>query len=153
VQSFPKTIGGFMTAREWFEKNKKRLSSIGRKEALCECAGATLRSRQTICEAYNKVFGKNVCESIPSIDAGVNIKDFRAKFDVLYKIRKQVKDMPRDRLYAESEFRQIVNADSARFRNKADLPEFDKNKGRAGGTTYWGSESIINQFKSEGVLQ
>jgi hypothetical protein len=47
-----------MTAREWFEKNRERLSTIDRIAALCECAGATLKARSTICEAYDRVFGK-----------------------------------------------------------------------------------------------
>jgi hypothetical protein len=58
-----------MTAKEWFEKNRERLLTIDRVAALCECAGATLKARSTICEAYDKVFGKQKSTNRVSVKA------------------------------------------------------------------------------------
>jgi len=135
--------------REWGLKNLKKYNTI--KEAVVACSKELNVAQESIVRKFRKF------EMVPrysSNPVGLTLNEFRAKHDVLYKMRQAVEKLEIGRILTDSEFREhLVCAEIGKYRSKADLPEFGPYKGRSGGITYWSHKSTIANLKSQGVMQ
>jgi hypothetical protein len=76
-----------------------------------------------------------------------SLNDFRKLHDNAEKIRVKLATV-RDGMYVtEEELRQLCEIPVQYWRRNADLPEFDGNKFKHEGTTYWAQPETIRQMK------
>lgn len=133
------------TVREWCQQNFDKYPT---KEELIEnCVKALGVKRKQV---LHKLKVLNTTGS----SIGLSENELRAKCDVLFKIEAALNKLPQDRYIPDTEFREFfcqVNAN--KYRSKADLPQFEKYKGSAGGVTYWGVANNIKRLKESGILK
>lgn len=146
-----------MSIRTWWSTKSKNFAND--EEAIIACSkdlGVKPKSvRDSLQRSSTNSLKKSpISSSTDMCSIGLSVDDIRSKYDVLYKIKKAIKEIPEGRFIPEAEFREMfVKCDSSKFRGKADLPEFSDFKGQAKGITYWANPKDIIKLKNEGVLQ
>ena len=135
------------TVREWCQQNYEKYPT--KDELIENCIKLLGVKRKQVLHIFKSLDNNNGASGI-----GLSENELRAKCDVLYKIETALNKLPSDRYIPDTEFREFfcqVNAN--KYRSKADLPQFEKYKGIAGGVTYWGVANNIKRLKESGILK
>jgi hypothetical protein len=137
------------TVRERCQQNQSKYQN---EEEIISACMRTLGVRRKQVQKILKSLGLRKSSGPAAV--GISEEELRAKCDILYKIEQAVKNLPENRYIPDAEFREFfcqINAN--KYRAKADLPTFEKFKGRANGVTYWARPENIKRLKESGVLQ
>lgn len=146
---------------DWYKINKHHLegkSAIEVEQIIVSSGFSRRWFREKIAKKYGwlppyqKVYRK-IVDPTGGIAAGISETDLLRKHDILFQIQEAVKLLPKGRFFTEAEFKEFAKIHSPQFRSRADLPEFEQYKGKAGSVLYWGHPESIKKFKDRGTFQ
>lgn len=84
---------------------------------------------------------------------GLTESQLRAKFDTRFIVENKCKELKEGVFLTLAEFIQACGIrPGAGYRGVVDHPDYEKYRGKAGGTTYWSHPASIKKLKDEGVL-
>lgn len=84
---------------------------------------------------------------------GLSESQLRAKFDTRFIVENKCKELKEGVFLTLAEFIQACGIrPGAGYRGVVDHPDYEKYRGKAGGTTYWSHPASIKKLKDEGVL-
>lgn len=84
---------------------------------------------------------------------GLTESQLRAKFDTRFIVENKCKELKEGIFLTLAEFIQVCGIrPGAGYRGVVDHPDYEKYRGKAGGTTYWSHPASIRKLKDEGVL-
>ncbi len=85
--------------------------------------------------------------------AGISEIEFREKHDNRYILTKKAAALLRGQLVPEPQFIEMCHVrQNAGYKGIVVHPDFEKYRGRAGGTWYWSHPETIKKLKNEGLM-
>lgn len=92
-------------------------------------------------------------ETNPDKQMGLTEEQLRLKFDNRYIIQQRCKNLKPGVFLSNSEFIQFCGIRAGTgYRDIIEHPDFERYRGKAGGTFYWSHPESIRKFKDEGIL-
>jgi hypothetical protein len=148
------------TPIEWYKENYSPDKT--RDALILKCISETGRNRDICRHAYTRFIRKHVWGASLSTAPitkqqkpafGISEETLRAKYDIAFIVKKNVKELQEGVYLTEPEFIKLCNLRGIPgYRAIIDDLDFSAYKGKAGGNIYWSHPKSIQKMKSEGVL-
>lgn len=132
----------------WLRENN---SNFRDKETLVQgCMKATGKSRDSIMDAYRRLYSKNKIRPHNGAKLGLTESELRAKHDNMYKIREGVKQLQEGIYLTDQQMREFCKINTTQWRGYSENAEFDDYKIRVNSNTiYWGVPDCVERLRSD----
>lgn len=135
-----------MTVQEWIKANIKAggpRSTVETINAAKRCA----RACGVSCEEARSVIRGGGAPAPAPLRRGKTLDCFRQQYDIKLRIRQGISTHLKSVYMTDQEFREACGVPSSEWRRYADESEFDGNRAKIRGVTYWASAKMVEQMK------